>query len=249
MQSAFTADGMGYDDGTLSVRIEREVAYATNIYYVYVKISDPSQIRTALAAPYPSKATRQVAVMAEQNNAVLAINGDNFSYHNRGYVVRGGELLRNNPSAGRDMLVIDGTGKMSALVSPSVESVAAFPRKIMESFNFGPTLIVDGQVQAYDYKTKTSCGYPTKAQRLALCQMDTLSYLIVVTEGPEQDPGAGLTIPEFTELLAAKGVPLAYNMDGGSSTTIILNGKKINAPDSKRRAVGDILYFATLRQP
>ena len=249
VSDAYTADGMGYDDGTLSVRIEQDVAYGTNIFYVYVKATDPSQIRTALAAPYPSKATRQVAVMAEQNNAVLAINGDNFSYHTRGYVVRGGELLRNNPSAGRDMLVIDENGKMSALVSPSADLVAAFPEKIRESFNFGPALIVDGQVQEYDYKKKTSCGYPTKAQRLALCQLDTLSYLIVVTEGPEQDPNAGLTIPEFTQLLASKGVPLAYNMDGGSSTTIILNGKKINAPDSKRRPVGDIIYFATLRQP
>lgn len=47
----------------------------------YVKITDPTQIRTALAFPYPSKNTVRVERMAKQNNAVLAINGDYFIYH------------------------------------------------------------------------------------------------------------------------------------------------------------------------
>ncbi len=244
---AFSADGMNYDDGTMTVHIEQGVAYDTNIYYVYVTITDPSQIRTALAGPYPSKMTRSVDVLAEQNNAVLAINGDYFAYHSRGYVVRGGQVLRNNPTSGRDTLIIDESGDMSILMSPSAQSVAAFPNEIREAFSFGPGLIVDGAVQEFNYKEKTSCGYPTKAQRIAICQMDTLSYLIVVTEGPEQENQAGLSIPELTELLVSKNVPLAYNLDGGSSCTIMFGGKKINASESKLRAVGDIIYFATLR--
>jgi len=244
---AYSADGLSYDDGTMTVRIEQEVAYDTNIFYVYVTITDPSQIRTALAAPYPSKVTRNVAMLAEQNNAVLAINGDYFAYHNRGFVVRSGQLLRNNPTAGRDILIINEFGDMTILPSPTEESVAAFPNEIREAFSFGPALISNGEVLEYNYKLKTSCGYPTKAQRIAICQLDTLSYMIVVTEGPEQDEKAGLTIPELTELLVSKNVPLAYNLDGGSSCTIMFNGEKINAKGSKLRDVGDIIYFATLR--
>ena len=39
----------------------------------------------------------------------------------------------------------------------------------------------------------------------------------------------------------------AYNLDGGSSSTVALNGKKINALSTgKIRPVGDCIYFATL---
>lgn len=247
---AFSEDGLSYDDGTLSIRIEQDVAFDTKITYVYVTITDPSQLRTALAAKYPSKQTQTVPLMALRNNAVLAINGDFFSYHSEGVIVRSGELLRNNTSSksyGRDMLIINDKGDFEFIIPVTKENWEAYTGTVREAFSFGPALIIDGVVQEFNYKKKTSCGYPTPAQRLAFCQMDTLSYLIVATEGPEQDKNAGLSIPELTELLVAKGVKHAYNLDGGNSTTILLGGRRINAPESDNRAVGDIIYFATLR--
>lgn len=243
--SALSEDGLTYDDGSLAIRIEQDVAYDTKITYVYITLTDASQLRTALAGKFPSKVRQPVATMAEKNNAVLAINGDFFTYHNQGIAVRGGELLRNAPHRGRDTLIIDDKGDFTILTNTTRDTWAAFDGVVREAFCFGPGLIVDGVKQEYKYKEKTSCGYPTPAQRLAICQLDTLSYLIVATEGPEQDKNAGLSIPEFTELLLAKGVKHAYNLDGGSSTTIILCGNRINAPESKPRNVGDIIYFAT----
>jgi exopolysaccharide biosynthesis protein len=39
----------------------------------------------------------------------------------------------------------------------------------------------------------------------------------------------------------------AYNLDGGSSANVSLGGEKVNSlSNPKRRAVGDIIYFATL---
>ena len=108
--SAFGADGMSYDDGTISITIEKDVVGVTNVYFAYVKLTDVSQLRTALAAPYPSKTTRPVNTMAEEQQAVLAINGDFFSHHNRGVVVRSGEILRQQPESTRDTLVIDDNG-------------------------------------------------------------------------------------------------------------------------------------------
>ena len=38
----------------------------------------------------------------------------------------------------------------------------------------------------------------------------------------------------------------AYNLDGGGSTTMLMNDQKINGQKAlKFRSVGDILYFAT----
>ena len=248
--SAFSEDGLSYDDGTLSIRIETDVAFDTNIYYVYVTLTDASQLRTALAAKYPAKQTQTVPRMADKNNAVLAINGDFFSYHTEGIILRSGELLRYNTSSksyGRDVLIINDKGDFEFIIPCTKDNWEAYTGTPKEVFSFGPALIIDGEVQEFNYKKKTSCGYPTPAQRLAICQLGTLSYLIVATEGPEQDKNAGLSVPELTELLVAKGVKHAYNLDGGNSTTIYFGGQRINAPQSDNRAVGDIIYFATLR--
>ncbi len=251
---AFGADGMSYDDGTLSIRIETDVAHGTNIYYVYVTLTDASQMRTAIAGSPKSKAKKPVLAMAEANNAVLAINGDYFGYHTEGMIVRGGEQLRFNPHWMRDTLIIDENGDFNFLTFPMYASYNtmktafdSFEGEVREAFAFGPALIIDGEKAEFNYKEKTSCGYPTPAQRLAFCQLDTLSYLIVATEGPEQDKAAGLSIPQLTELCLAKGAKQAYNLDGGSSVTIILGGQRINAPESKDRSVSDIIYFSTLR--
>ncbi|MBR2718412.1 MAG: phosphodiester glycosidase family protein [Clostridia bacterium] len=247
---AYGEDGLSYDDGTMSIRIEFGEAYGVKVTYVYVQLTDPSQLRTALAAPYPSKKTLTVPQMAEDNHAVLAINGDFFSYHSEGVIMRSGEMLRYNTSAksrGRDMLIINDKGDFEFIIPVTKANYEAYTGTPKEIFSFGPALIIDGVVQEYEYRKKTSCGYPTPAQRMAFCQLDTLSYLIVYTEGPEQVENTGLSIPQFTELLAGLNVKHAYNLDGGHSSTIYFNGQRINSPETKNRSVGDIIYFATLR--
>ena len=247
--SAFGADGMSYDDGTISITIEKDVVGVTNVYFAYVKLTDVSQLRTALAAPYPSKTTRPVNVMAAEQQAVLAIHGDCFSYHNKGVVVRSGQILRQQPESTRDTLIIDDSGDFVILTKNTVAEWKDYLENgtgCREAFCFGPALIIDGEVQTFRPGDKVSCGAPTPAQRMVFCQMDTLSYMIFVCEGPEQDKKAGLTMNEVVEQLVARGVKHAYNLDGGNSATLMLGDQRINAPEHKFRQVGDMIYFATL---
>ena len=51
----------------------------------------------------------------------------------------------------------------------------------------------------------------------------------------------------MANLCVKLGLDNAYNLDGGSSSTIALNNQKINSPSShKNRMVGDCIWFATL---
>ena len=86
-----------------------------------------------------------------------------------------------------------------------------------------------------------------RAQRIALCQTGPLSYLVVYSEGPNDPDSSGLTILEFAQLVSSfPDVVTAYNLDGGSSATIVFQGQKINGPLSQRsRSIGDIIYFAS----
>jgi exopolysaccharide biosynthesis protein len=84
---------------------------------------------------------------------------------------------------------------------------------------------------------------------MVIGQTGPLEYLILCSEGPEsQDfPNQGFSLPQMAKLCVAFGMTNAYNMDGGSSANVSLGGIKINSlSNPKRRAIGDIIYFATL---
>ena len=259
VESALGEDGLSYDDGSIQVRIEPEVVNDTNIFWVSVKITDPSQLRTALAGPKGSKVLAQPMTIAKRANAVLAINGDFFTSHNSGVVYRQGQMMRNVPAYTRDELLIDENGDLHILAFPPhtgkakiAEAIAAFQEthEIREAFAFGPGLIIDGEVQEFDHREKVSCDYMNRAQRAVFCQTGPLEYLFLVTEGKEQFQ-PGFTVPECTELLVKRGgVRQAYNLDGGNSAQIILCGEKINAAQyEKARNIADMICFATTVQP
>ncbi len=242
---AFLPDYSGYEDETLSIRIETTRAYDTTIQLVYVTISDPSQIRTAMAGRYGTTKVVYPEILAERNNAVLAVNGDFFNYHNNGYLVRQGHTYRTKAKSLYDILIIDDQGDFHILRDPNNEMVESFEGTIINSFNFGPALIIDGE-EILPPK-RIDGGTFRKAQRMVACQLGHLSYLFVATEGPENRGSEGLTLEEMIHFLHEMNVPLAYNLDGGSSSSVVLGGKKINGLSNvKRRTLCDILYFSTL---
>lgn len=245
--SAYLPEKAGYLDDTLSVRVETMRAYDTTIMLVWVQLADASQLRTELCKPYPSKSTARADALSKRVNAVLAINGDYFVYHSQGYIVRNGKVLRERYNDSYDTLLIDDQGDFTIIQGLTKEKIEAFEGNIAQAMTFGPGLVVDGKM-ATSFPLKNSS--PKKeTQRIAIAQMDHLSYLIVATEGPENKGSTGLTMAEFAQLLFDLGAKNAYNLDGGSSSSVVLNNKKINALSTgKIRAIGDILYFVTLQE-
>ena len=243
---ALSEDGMHYDDGTMKVDIETAIVDDVTVYYVYVAIADKSQLRTATAGNPRSKTTVPVYAMAEQNNAVLAFNGDYYNYRDTGVVYRSGERIRNNIRAGMDMCIVDENGDLVIIESPSKYKIENYLKEhtIVEAFSFGPALIKDGERLQFKYAEKNSCGYPTPDERLILCQLaDTgegwNQYLFIACDDP------GLSVRRMTDLAEEKAALQAYNLDGGHSTSVYLCGTRINKIP-KDREVGDIIYFATL---
>ncbi len=245
VEGALSEDGMSYDDGTMSVRIEKDTFEGVQLYYVYVTISDKSQLRTATAGNPRSKTRAPVYAMAAQNNAVLAFNGDFYNYREAGVIYRSGEMIRNSPRPAMDLLIVDENADLHIIESPKKLKVDSFlaEHQIIESFAFGPALIKDGKKLQFVYQEKMSCGYPTPDERLIMCQLADADgrnqYLFIACDDP------GLSVRQMTDIALDKGAIVAYNMDGGHSTSIYLCGTRINKIP-KDREVSDIVYFATL---
>lgn len=261
----YLPNNSGYVDESLSITIETTywnsdveqvdgpAGNTTTVMAIRIKLADATQFRTALALPYPSKSTTRVDHMAEKNNAVLAINGDYFNYHSSGIAYRNGRKLRFNANNQRDLMIVDEQGDFHFLRPTSQAAWDKYTKAggtVLHTFWFGPCMLnEDGSVINRFTEDKVNNGAWTKAQRMVISQMGPLEYLILCNEGPEStDPlSEGYDLAQLSKLCKAFGMTNAYNLDGGSSCTVTLNGVKINSPSNpKRREVGDCIYFATL---
>lgn len=248
-------DPIGYEDPSISVHLTRGRYLDTSWLAAKVRVATPAQVRTAMSSGIGDEVVVVGPTVARKNKTVFAINGDYFSARSGGYLVRQGRRYRMNCHGGHDVLIIDDKGDLHVIPKATNTTVKAFEGTVINSFTFGPCLIIDGQKRTDEDYVYFDVGMYKKTQRMAICQTGPLEYLCVCCEGPENNGSLGLTMDEFTDLLLTfDGIQIAYNLDGGSSSTAVFQDKngdyyKINSQDSKIRPIKDLLYFASAWQP
>ena len=92
-----------------------------------------------------------------------------------------------------------------------------------DGLQFGPFLIVNGVSIKY---TSSAGGYD-RAARVAIAQRNDGVILFLATEGTH---GAGPTMKEVVDTLELYGAYNAANLDGGTSSQMVINGKLVNNP-------------------
>ena len=256
-----------YDDSTLRIGISKGRYDDRCDYWVAdIVVRDASQLRTAAAGGDFSRPAQKNGIrFAQVVNAVLAINGDFFgSAEKRGlsYTVRQGELFKDSLDvAGRwdtrlmDVLLIDEDGDFHVLHQPQAGDIDGTidGKRILNSFCFGPGLVVDGEV-VEDFQGSDiwiDMASEGGRQRMAICQAGPLHYKIIASSGnynnAEMLPNTGLKLSEFAQLCAEEGVQTAYNLDGGDSAMLYFHGNRINdyKPISSVRKLQDVIYFVS----
>ena len=243
----FSADGLFYSDSTISVQIETGRYLNSDFWVATIKIADASQLRTAARDNFDIAREIKGTQLAQRQNAVLAINGDYYSYTGSGYVVRQGKLILDILNGDRDVLLIDQEGDFHGIpmASPGdINEEQYGNRRIMQSFYFGPLLVIDGEVNV-NMSLRTDMAANENRQRMAIAQCGHLTYKCICC-GPPARGSAGLTLRDFADLVAMQDVYIAYNLDGGDSTMMIFNGEKINDVRSRStRNIVDLIYFAS----
>ena len=121
-------------------------------------------------------------------------------------------------------------------------------RPVINAFQFGPALIIDGEPVAdeilTDYSRSPAYAEPDRlGQRMVFCQLDTLKYMVVCCAH------YGASLPTMREIVRhiAPECKVAFTLDGGESTQMIFLGRKINnvKEGGKDRGITDIIYFAS----
>ena len=93
----------------------------------------------------------------------------------------------------------------------------------------GPRLVANGQVQTNAVEEEFQPDVIARGPRSAVGWDKDNNWLFLVADG-RQAASVGLTIPELATLFAQMGAVEAMNLDGGSSTQLILNGELVNTP-------------------
>ena len=249
LPEAYLSD-LSYQDPSIEVTIDTGRSYGTDYWVARIRIAHPSQLRTTAAATFESNRTTSGKALARRMQAVLAINGDYFSYINDGYLIRQGVLYREMPRGIRDVLLIDAQGDFHIAVKATMESLAQYSgMNIVNSFNFGPGLVIQGErvKKFFDNDNAALLG----RQRMAIAQVKagSLEYIAVATAGPKGN-NKGMTLEQFSSILADLGVENAYNLDGGNSTMMIFRDAYVNAMhEATMRPISDIIYFASAYTP
>lgn len=235
-----------YSDGNITIEIKEYREKDTTIYVADVQLTSAEYLKTALAGnAYGKNLTAKTSAIAEECNAILAINGDYYGARESGYVLRNGVLYRTDAKSGQEDLVIWPDGSFEVITEKNTTAKSLYESGARQVLSFGPALVVDGQITVSedDEVGKAKASNP----RTAIGIIDDLHYVFVVSDG-RTDASAGLSLYELAEFMQSLGTTIAYNLDGGGSSTMVFNGKVINNPTTngksiKERSVSDIVYI------
>lgn len=236
-----------YESSSISIKINTLRVHDTQIYIADVVIKDPNCLRTGLAfGAFGRNLKQYTSTMAQENGAILAINGDYYGFRESGYVMRNGYLYRTNPRSGAncDGMAIFDDGHMEVYKEPEIDAQGLADAGAVQIFCFGPALLKDSEVLVNE-NSEVELSLNSNP-RTAIGQISPLHYLLVVSDG-RTDESKGLSLLQLAQLLKEQGCDTAYNLDGGGSTAMWFNGKIVNVPTNGNhlgeRGISDIVYI------
>ncbi|MFC8849827.1 MULTISPECIES: phosphodiester glycosidase family protein [unclassified Micromonospora] len=249
-----TGTATTYASSTASISIEtvrtgtgrQQVTY----FVADVTVTDATIVRSAFANDqFGENIVADPSDIAADVGAVLAVNGDYYGFRDTGIVIRNGVAFRDRGARQGLALYTDGSARLyDETATTAAELVRA---GVWHTLSFGPGLVADGAViDGIDHvEIDTNFGNHSvqgNQPRTGIGVIDDNHLLFVVVDGRSAGYSRGVTMTEFAQIFVDRGAAVAYNLDGGGSTTMIFNGELVNNPlgRGEERGTSDILYVA-----
>lgn len=235
-----------YEDENICIVLTEHRVEDTTVYVADVNIKSPAFLKTAFAKnAYGKNVLQKTSAISESKNAILAINGDYYSKRD-GCVLRNGKLYRDfSGDSEQEALIIHADGAFEIVTEDEASGSELVAQNVLQVLSFGPALVNDGEVSVgvNDEVDKAMRNNP----RTAIGWYGGTHYAFVVGDG-RTDESKGLSLYELGCFMQELGVKIAYNLDGGGSSTMYFNGEVVNNPTTNgkkisEREVSDIVYI------
>ncbi|HBP63641.1 MAG TPA: exopolysaccharide biosynthesis protein [Desulfosporosinus sp.] len=192
-------------------------------------IKDPKRVKLAVTKQIGVTGER-VSDLVKDKGAVAGINAGGFYDPNGkgngafpdGLTVQDGKLVHNN--VGNTAQNIVGFNDQDKLVLGSMTANQLISKHIRDAVTFGPNLIENGKTVLIG-----NGGWGIGPQpRTGIGQMADGTVIFVVIDGRQPTWSMGATIQDLMNVFTDYKAVTAVNLDGGSSTDLVFNGKVIN---------------------
>lgn len=197
-----------------------------------VVIYDPSKVKMETAQTMGSKGEMLTSI-CKRTNSVIGMNASGFidpNYNSNGgrpygVVIKDGKIVSNLEKANVGGGVVGFTND-NKLILGKMSGEEALNKGVRDAMEFGPYLIVNGTPSFI----KGNGGWGT-APRSAIGQRQDGIVLFLVMDGRDYAHGIdGVGMVELTELLMRYGAYNASNLDGGTSSGLVIDGELVNRP-------------------
>jgi exopolysaccharide biosynthesis protein len=142
----------------------------------------------------------------------------------------------------------DGTMRIYDEKSTTGEQLVA--DGVWNTLSFGPALVNGGQIVSGIENVEVDNNFGLRSiqgnnPRTGIGVIDKNHVVFVVVDGRSTGYSRGVTMTEFAQIFKDLGATVAYNLDGGGSSTMYFNGALVNKPlgNDNQRAISDILYI------
>lgn len=187
----------------------------------------------------------RISEFAKRHNATIAINASagNTAGKPQGLQIRHGKFMQTTTRTVRfhEWLGVTKDGWFKLIKAP-YDPDQLIKSGIWNTFSFGPVLIENGKIR--DAKTwESGADIAMDNPRTGIGQKPNGNYIILIVDGRE-DISEGVTFQEYAELFKQYGCWIAYNLDGGGSTQLVVNGNITNHPsDGEERPMMDFIWY------
>lgn len=249
-----TVTATSYVDGQAKVTISKVVtgtgSNTVTSYVADVQLTDSTRLRSAFANnKFGNNIVADTSKIATANNAVFAINGDYYGFRESGIVIRNGVVYRDRGT--RTGLAIYADGHMAVFDETATSGEQLIAQGVVNTLSFGPALLDGGQIPGgiEDVEVDTNVGNHSiqgNQPRTGLGMISPNHFVFVVVDGRSNGYSKGVTMTEFAQMFKDLGATVAYNLDGGGSSTMYFNGELVNNPlgRGQERGTSDILYIS-----
>lgn len=243
-----------YESDTLAITVSQVVEGPGDdqvTYYVAdVVVADATQLAGGFANnQFGENIIDDTSDIADMYDAVFAVNGDYYGFRSSGIVIRNGVLFRDDGA--RTGLAIYADGTMDVYDETTTTGEELLAAGVWNTLSFGPALLDDGAVVdgIEDVEVDTNFGNHSiqgEQPRTGIGVVAPDHFVFVVVDGRSAGYSRGVTMTEFAEIFQDLGATVAYNLDGGGSSTMYFQGEVVNNPLGKgtERGTSDILYVA-----
>lgn len=247
------SDDWNYKSDNIEIKVEK-VTKGTGedkvTYFVAdVKTKDPSSIRSAFAKDtFGRNIVDTTSNIAEESNAIFAINGDYYGFRSDGVLIRNGTLYRDNPA--RTSMAFYNNGTLETFDETKTSSEDLISSGVIDTFSFGPVLVNNGTIEDDFDNVMIDTNFGNRSiqssnPRTAVGMIEPNHFIFVVVDGRKENYSKGMTLSELAKVMKSLGCVEAYNLDGGGSSTMYFMGRVVNNPLGRgtERKISDILYI------